>query len=233
MLPDHDIKILESFSRIKMLKKDFVNLYKEKKRRILITSLKRPCVLFLFRIHRRGKIGFPEPELLGSRLEKIDHSNLDYHIDMDKNNWVERSMRQKEREKAQEQAVKDKLEGYNFHVYKDDLYCVDSESYTEEEQRLLIKEYYFKKEKKFKSLQKEIHLFEKLDVAQGQSSREPIPEDVRFAVWRRDEGKCVKCGSKENLEFDHIIPVSKGGSNTERNIQLLCERCNREKYNKI
>ncbi len=56
-----------------------------------------------------------------------------------------------------------------------------------------------------------------------------IPSVVKLAVWRRDHGKCVECGSKENLEYDHIIPVSKGGANTERNIQLLCEKCNRKK----
>lgn len=60
-------------------------------------------------------------------------------------------------------------------------------------------------------------------------SRAPISEDVKAFVWRRDEGKCVKCGSQEKLEFDHIIPHSKGGSDTERNIQLLCEKCNRSK----
>lgn len=60
-----------------------------------------------------------------------------------------------------------------------------------------------------------------------------VPEDVRTYVWRRDRGKCVNCGSRENLEFDHIIPVSKGGSNTARNIQLLCETCNREKSDNI
>ena len=59
--------------------------------------------------------------------------------------------------------------------------------------------------------------------------RLPIPEDVRNEVWRRDQGKCVRCGSVRNLEFDHIIPVAKGGSNTARNIQLLCETCNRQK----
>ncbi|MCF7869890.1 MAG: HNH endonuclease [Candidatus Omnitrophica bacterium] len=64
-------------------------------------------------------------------------------------------------------------------------------------------------------------------------SREPIPEEVKNQVWNRDGGKCVKCGSKEKLEFDHIIPISKGGANTARNIQLLCERCNREKSNNI
>jgi len=65
------------------------------------------------------------------------------------------------------------------------------------------------------------------------TSRAAIPEDVRHAVWRRDEGRCVQCGSQERLEFDHIIPVSRGGANTERNLQLLCERCNREKSARI
>lgn len=60
-----------------------------------------------------------------------------------------------------------------------------------------------------------------------------ISQDVMDRVWRRDEGKCVMCGSREKLEFDHIIPFSKGGSNTYRNIQLLCENCNRTKSAKI
>jgi len=59
--------------------------------------------------------------------------------------------------------------------------------------------------------------------------REPIPDDVKMFVWQRDGGRCAKCGSQEKLEYDHIIPVSKGGSNTARNIQLLCENCNRSK----
>ena len=63
--------------------------------------------------------------------------------------------------------------------------------------------------------------------------RQRISEEVQIFVWRRDGGKCVICGSQENLEFDHIIPISKGGSNTARKIQLLCERCNRSKGNKI
>jgi hypothetical protein len=63
--------------------------------------------------------------------------------------------------------------------------------------------------------------------------RDAIPDDVKTYVWRRDSGKCVKCRSQEKLEFDHIIPVSKGGSNTARNIQLLCEKCNRSKRDSI
>lgn len=60
-----------------------------------------------------------------------------------------------------------------------------------------------------------------------------ITQKTKDLVWRRDEGKCVECGSNEKLEFDHIIPFSKGGSNTYRNIQLLCEVCNRTKSNSI
>ncbi len=63
--------------------------------------------------------------------------------------------------------------------------------------------------------------------------RQPIPDDVKMYVWKRDGGKCVKCGSQEKLEFDHIIPFSRGGSSTERNLQLLCEKCNREKRDNI
>ena len=60
-----------------------------------------------------------------------------------------------------------------------------------------------------------------------------ITQTVKDKVWNRDGGKCVECGSNENLEFDHIIPHSKGGANTYRNIQLLCEPCNRSKSAKI
>jgi hypothetical protein len=59
--------------------------------------------------------------------------------------------------------------------------------------------------------------------------RAPIPDDVKIFVWQRDQGRCVSCGSIRNLEFDHVIPIAKGGSNTARNLQILCEACNRAK----
>ena len=62
------------------------------------------------------------------------------------------------------------------------------------------------------------------------ANRKPIPDDVKLLfVWQRDGGKCVTCGSNRNLEFDHIIPVVMGGFDTARNLQLLCEGCNRAK----
>jgi 5-methylcytosine-specific restriction endonuclease McrA len=68
-----------------------------------------------------------------------------------------------------------------------------------------------------------------LEGTQQAQQREAIPDDVKLLVWQRDGGKCVRCGRQESLEFDHIIPYSKGGSNTVRNLQLLCETCNRSK----
>lgn len=75
-----------------------------------------------------------------------------------------------------------------------------------------------------------------LEFANGRPNRrERIPESVRIEVWRRDGGMCARpgCGSREKLEYDHIIPLSKGGTNTARNIELLCEKHNREKSNHI
>jgi len=61
-----------------------------------------------------------------------------------------------------------------------------------------------------------------------------IPASVKLEVWKRDKGRCVICGSSDNLHFDHIIPYSKGGSSlTAANIQLLCARHNIAKRDKI
>ncbi len=61
-----------------------------------------------------------------------------------------------------------------------------------------------------------------------------IPTSVKLAVWKRDGGKCVKCGSSDNLHFDHVIPYSRGGSSlVAENVQLLCARHNLEKRDRI
>lgn len=60
-------------------------------------------------------------------------------------------------------------------------------------------------------------------------ARQKIPQEVKIVVWQRDGGRCVECSSQRELEFDHIIPLALGGSNTDRNLQLLCGGCNRRK----
>ena len=115
-------------------------------------------------------------------------------------------------------------------LFRDKIYVVSNkkEHYDDEKTRLLILEHIDKERRKFESLKRKYLPGSETEKPREEDYRK-IPEDVRIYVWRRDEGKCRKCGSKEKLEYDHIIPVSKGGSNTARNIELLCEKCNREK----
>lgn len=61
-----------------------------------------------------------------------------------------------------------------------------------------------------------------------------IPTDIKQQVWKRDKGRCVRCGAKENLHFDHVIPYSQGGSSKDaKNIQILCSKHNLQKRDKI
>jgi HNH endonuclease len=61
-----------------------------------------------------------------------------------------------------------------------------------------------------------------------------IPTPVKIAVWSRDKGRCVMCGSEDELHFDHIVPYSKGGTSLKaENIQLLCARHNLAKRDHI
>ena len=72
------------------------------------------------------------------------------------------------------------------------------------------------------------HLMLTVDDA-GQRRRAPIPEDVRRAVFERDGGRCVECGSTFGIQYDHLIPWSMGGADTVENLQILCTTCNQSK----
>ena len=66
------------------------------------------------------------------------------------------------------------------------------------------------------------------DRAEGWGSRY-ISAELREEVLRVKGHKCLQCSSPENIELDHVKPVSKGGQSTLENLQPLCRSCNRSK----
>lgn len=66
-----------------------------------------------------------------------------------------------------------------------------------------------------------------------------MTKKLRELIKTRDNFTCCNCGNSIQyepnllLEIDHIIPVSKGGTTTEENLQTLCWKCNRAKSNKL
>lgn len=120
-------------------------------------------------------------------------------------------------------------------IFRNQIFTVEVEyleDTTEEEAILLIKKQAYSDDNRLKKLRKEVETIERV-IDQIGIKRITIPETVKLLVYARDEGKCIRCGSAEKLHFDHIIPVSKGGGNSESNIQLLCEFCNLQKSDKI
>jgi hypothetical protein len=128
-------------------------------------------------------------------------------------------------------SISDDGSDVNYCMYRSIIYKCDRPDYSDEELIYQLMELEDKERQKFERLKHKFSLAKQEEKAK--IKRLPIPEEVRIAVWRRDDGRCVKCGSRERLEYDHIIPLSKGGSDTVRNIELLCEKCNREKCGNI
>lgn len=54
-----------------------------------------------------------------------------------------------------------------------------------------------------------------------------IPDDVREQLL--NNARCEHCGSFEDLQIDHVVPIAKGGTNKVKNLQVLCKKCNQRK----
>ena len=120
-------------------------------------------------------------------------------------------------------------------MFRDQIFLVECAylaNTTAEEAILLIKKQVFLDDNRLKKLRQEVEAIERV-IEQIGIKRIAIPETVKLVVYARDEGKCVRCGSNQKLHFDHVIPVAKGGGNSENNIQLLCDYCNLQKSDKI
>ena len=59
-----------------------------------------------------------------------------------------------------------------------------------------------------------------------------FPEDIKLAVWEKQNHICPLCGKEFDFEFmegDHITPWREGGRTVAENCQMLCRECNRRK----
>ena len=55
--------------------------------------------------------------------------------------------------------------------------------------------------------------------------------EIDLIKIRERDKVCVYCGNNQNLCFDHIVPVSKGGKSEFNNLVLACRKCNISKRN--
>ena len=56
--------------------------------------------------------------------------------------------------------------------------------------------------------------------------RQRLTNKAKEKIFVRDKYECQYCGSHEDLEVDHIVPISKGGTNADSNLITACHRCN-------
>jgi hypothetical protein len=56
---------------------------------------------------------------------------------------------------------------------------------------------------------------------------------ILVALLHKYKFKCVKCDKKDDLTIDHVVPVSKGGTDEYSNLQILCKACNSKKGARI
>lgn len=112
-----------------------------------------------------------------------------------------------------------------YWCYKNDWYCED-ESLDAQGVFALVEARSLKQQRRVQRAMAIVNF-------QAEPGNEPIPDEVKMFVWKRDNGCCAKCGAQRNLHYDHIIPRCQGGGNSPQNIQLLCDSCNWSKGGSI
>jgi 5-methylcytosine-specific restriction endonuclease McrA len=114
-------------------------------------------------------------------------------------------------------------DGKNYWKYRDEFFSADLNLEVTDIEALVIS-----KEKRNQRQLNNARVIMHGDLVAA-TKRQAVPDEVKQFVFERDKGQCVSCGSRVELQFDHVIPVSLGGSNSVENLQVLCGPCNRRK----
>ena len=120
-----------------------------------------------------------------------------------------------------------------FWLYKKYLLCVDRCCISKDDFdyiKLKVDEFILLGNEEVTLLKNKVNRLKEMTNLSG-NRRNKIPDEILSFILKRDSGECVACGSKENLQFDHILPVSKGGNDEPENLRVLCRSCNLSRGN--
>jgi 5-methylcytosine-specific restriction endonuclease McrA len=113
--------------------------------------------------------------------------------------------------------------GKTYWLFDGRIYADDNDL-SSDDVRVLIKDRQLRQERQLQRARANVASDET-----GVPRRQPIPREIKLAVFERDGGQCVECGSSFEIQYDHIIPVAMGGASTAENLQILCATCNQRK----
>ena len=97
--------------------------------------------------------------------------------------------------------------------------------------KLKVEEHVLERGDEYQKLVNKIDRLRQISSNRLQINRKQVSDHVLAFVLQRDLNKCVLCGDDSNLQFDHILPVSKGGNNEPENLRILCRQCNQSRGN--
>lgn len=146
------------------------------------------------------------------------------------NKQYEQANRQQisERKKQYYEANHEKIAEYHKEYYK-----ANREKVLEQRKQYLEdnREQVAKKRKRYYQDNKEAYRLhnQKRRAAKANAAGHCTPEQLQ-ARFDYHGNRCVYCGSEKNLQIEHMIPISKGGTNWPANLAPACESCNKSKH---